>query len=255
MHTAIATLHGVDRDTCNAYEWTPPPGWPECDGWEGATDDSIVRDTTDAERLAVCAFVRSKYPDRATWDGGDVPTVEAHGRSLPEDPLTVYATDPDATLSTPYMFDPYGDGEEQRATRIIALAGHIIAEDDRATVDLRGEATADVYAGYLKSSGEARSTVRSARECEIGGRSVAVLRGSVFANVTDHGCVEQRGAGLVHLYDDASATLREHGVAVKWSAGAEAHGTAGHVVIDRSRQRNDYRVAVDLNGSTLQAKL
>ena len=61
-HSTIATLHGVDEDLVNRYEWQPPQNWPDADVLDGLAthEEFFTPDTSVLRRIA--AHLTRKFP-------------------------------------------------------------------------------------------------------------------------------------------------------------------------------------------------
>ena len=72
-HTSIRELCGLSAndDTVNAYEWQPPPGWPDADWNLGLTKDSEVFETKSSHEAAMERHIKKLYPTMAAWNTPD----------------------------------------------------------------------------------------------------------------------------------------------------------------------------------------
>lgn len=107
-HTEIRELHGLHHtnDSVNAYEWQPPPGWPETDWSEGLTKDTEVFVPKSSHLAAMERHLQTLYPTRAAWDVGDTPRALTEAERLAAQELlsdSAYITVPEVTLPNGYV--------------------------------------------------------------------------------------------------------------------------------------------------------
>ena len=66
-HSTIATLHGVDEDQVNRYEWQPPQNWPDADVLDGlVTNEEVFTPGASALRR-IAAHLTRRFPTIAAF--------------------------------------------------------------------------------------------------------------------------------------------------------------------------------------------
>jgi len=70
-HTSICTLHNLVQDSVNAYEWQPPPNWPNADWEDGLTRDTLVFVEKSSHLDTIGSYLRRSFPDMEAWETWD----------------------------------------------------------------------------------------------------------------------------------------------------------------------------------------
>jgi len=132
-HTTIRELAGLvpEDDRVNAYEWTPPKGWPESDWTLGLVKDVEVFYVKASHLNAMKAHVVSLYPDMDSWNKPDaIRDVFKTVKTLRCD-ITIPEG---ATLTAPALTEVAGsvvarEGATLTAPALTEVAGYVVARE------------------------------------------------------------------------------------------------------------------------------
>ena len=67
-HSEIASLHQVDEDKANKYEWRPPKNWPDAEVLDGLVKDAETFELKASALKKIAGHLTARFPDQAAFE-------------------------------------------------------------------------------------------------------------------------------------------------------------------------------------------
>jgi len=132
-HTTIRALAGLGTEDSSSYafEWQPPPNWPDSDVHSGLTQDTAPIPSWEmkARHLnAIERHIRNRYPDMEAWNSPDVVCVPENIETWPGEIHVPQG----ATLTLPALTKVSGDVRAYQGSTLTLPALTKVSGDVRA---------------------------------------------------------------------------------------------------------------------------